>query len=178
MVAAAVVLREGSLIPGVRDSKQLTARQRNELYRVMTTEAVRWAVGIAGPREIEEWNILQATLQAMRRAVSSLVPLPDFLLVDGPSAVPTEIPQECIVHGDARCYSIAAASIVAKVTRDRLMVGYHEQYPQYNFADHKGYATPGHIQAIRKFGYCEIHRTTFKGVVDSSEPGEAGGGEM
>ena len=166
VVAAAVVVSEGSLIPGVRDSKQLTARQRDELYRVITSEAVSWAVGIVGPREIEQWNILQATLQAMRMAISSLVPPPDFLLVDGPSAVPTEIAQECVIHGDERCYSIAAASIVAKVTRDRLMLGYHQQYPQYNFAEHKGYATPGHIDAIRKFGYCEIHRTTFRGVVD------------
>ena len=151
-------------IQGVRDSKKLTARQRITLYGSITRHALSWGVGIVGPREIETCNILQASLKAMKEAVLRLVPTPDFLLIDGIIGLPIDIPQKAIKSGDALCYCIAAASILAKVTRDRLMVECHWRYPHYNFANHKGYPTREHREAIQKYGCCEIHRRTFKGV--------------
>ena len=164
VVAGAVITRPGDQIPGVRDSKLLTARERERLYQIITSRSLSWGVGIVGPREIEKYNILQATLRAMKAAVLSLDPAPDFLLIDGINLIPINLPQRAIKKGDASCYSIAAASIVAKVTRDRLMMEYHRRYPLYNFARHKGYPTWAHREAIRRHGCCEIHRRTFRGV--------------
>jgi ribonuclease HII len=164
VVAAAVIIHPEGTIPGVQDSKKLTPVQREELYQVITSRAVSWGVGIVGPRQIERDNILQATLRAMKEAVLLLNPLPDFLLIDGISPIPITIPQRCIKRGDSLCFTISAASILAKVTRDRLMMKYHGIYPQYNFANHKGYATKEHREAIRRYGCCEIHRRTFNGV--------------
>jgi len=171
VVAGAVITRPGEKIPGVRDSKLLTPRQRERLYQIITSHAISWGVGIVGPREIEEHNILQATLRAMKAAVLSLDPAPDFLLIDGINRIPIDLPQRAIKRGDATCFSIAAASIVAKVTRDRLMVEYHQLYPLYNFARHKGYPTRAHREAIRRYGCCEIHRRTFRGVKEHLEAG-------
>jgi ribonuclease HII len=174
VVAGAVIMRPGDEIPGVRDSKLLTPRQRERLYQDITSRALSWGVGIVGPREIEQYNILQATLRAMKAAVLSLDPSPDFLLIDGINRIPVDLPQQAIKKGDARCPCIAAASIVAKVTRDRLMMEYHEHYPVYNFARHKGYPTRTHREAIRQHGCCEIHRRTFKGVKEHLEAGDGG----
>ncbi len=174
VVAAAVIIRPGDEIPGVRDSKLLTPRQREQLYQTITGRALTWGVGIVGPREIEKHNILQATIRAMKEAVLSLDPSPDFLLIDGINPLPLDIPQQAIKKGDARCATIAAASIVAKVTRDRLMLEYHRIYPLYNFACHKGYPTREHREAIRRYGSCEIHRRTFKGVKEHLEAGNGG----
>jgi len=164
VVAAAVLLRPGEQIPGVRDSKKISPREREELYQIITSRALSWGVGVVGPREIEHDNILQATLAAMKEAVLALAPSPDFLLIDGISPIPIDIPQRAVKGGDDLILSISAASIVAKVTRDRLMLEYHHLYPHYNFARHKGYPTKEHREAIRKYGCCEIHRRTFKGV--------------
>jgi ribonuclease HII len=164
VVAAAVIITPGNEIPGVRDSKLLTPGKREQFYQIITARALSWGVGIVGPRDIEKHNILQATIRAMKEAVLSLDPSPDFLLIDGINPLPLDIPQQTVKKGDARCPSIAAASIVAKVTRDRLMLEYHRAYPLYNFACHKGYPTKKHREAIRRYGCCEIHRRTFKGV--------------
>jgi len=174
VVAGAVITRPGDKIPGVRDSKLLTPRQRERLYQIITSRALSWGVGIVGPREIEKHNILQATLRAMKQAVLSLDPSPDFLLIDGINLIPLDLPQRAIKRGDACCPSIAAASIVAKVTRDRLMMEYHRVYPLYNFARHKGYPTRAHREAIRQYGCCEIHRRTFRGVKEHLEAGDEG----
>jgi len=174
VVAGAGITRPGGKIPGVRDSKLLTPRQRERLYQIITSRALSWGVGIVGPREIEKHNILQATLRAMKQAVLSLDPSPDFLLIDGINLIPLDLPQRAIKRGDACCPSIAAASIVAKVTRDRLMMEYHRVYPLYNFARHKGYPTRAHREAIRQYGCCEIHRRTFRGVKEHLEAGDEG----
>jgi ribonuclease HII len=174
VVAGAVIIRPGDVIPGVRDSKLLTPGQREKLYQIITSRALSWGVGIVGPREIERHNILQATLRAMKAAVLSLDPPPDFLLIDGINPVPIDLPQRPIIRGDACCPCIAAASIIAKVTRDRLMMEYHRAYPLYNFARHKGYPTRAHREAIRTYGCCEIHRRTFKGVKEHLEAGNGG----
>ena len=171
VVAAAVIINAGDEIPGVRDSKLLTPRQREHVYPIITARALAWGVGIVGPRDIEKHNILQATIRAMKEAVLSLDPSPDFLLIDGINPLPLDIPQQAVKQGDARCHSIAAASIVAKITRDRLMLEYHRVYPLYNFAGHKGYPTREHREAIRRYGCCEIHRRTFKGVKEHLEAG-------
>jgi len=171
VVAGAVITRPGDTIPGVRDSKLLTPRERERLYQIITSRALSWGVGIVGPREIEKFNILQATLRAMKAAVLNLDPAPDFLLIDGINHIPIDLPQRAIKRGDACCFSIAAASIVAKVTRDRLMMEYHRVYPLYNFDRHKGYPTRAHREAIRQYGCCEIHRRTFRGVKEHLEAG-------
>jgi len=171
VVAAAVIIKAEDEIPGVRDSKLLTPRQREQLYHIITARALTWGVGIVGPREIEKHNILQATIRAMREAVLSLDPSPDYLLIDGINPLPLDIPQRAVKKGDTRFPTIAAASIVAKVTRDRLMLEYHRVYPRYNFACHKGYPTREHREAIRRYGCCEIHRRTFKGVKEHLEAG-------
>lgn len=171
VVAGAVILKPGDAIPGIRDSKLLSPRQREKLYQIITSRALSWRVGVVGPREIERHNILQATLRAMREAVLSLDPAPDYLLIDGINPIPLDIPQQVITRGDACCPCIAAASIIAKVTRDRLMLEYHRAYPLYNFARHKGYPTRAHREAIRTYGCCEIHRRTFKGVKEHLETG-------
>jgi len=164
VVAAAVILPEGLELPGVNDSKQLSPSRRDELFDVIQAVAVAVGVGIADPGAIDRLNILQATLAAMGQAIAGLSTSPDFLLVDGISSVPLTIPQQTIKQGDARSLSIAAASIVAKVTRDRLMVEYDRLYPGYGFAGHKGYGSAAHRAAIERLGPCPIHRRTFRGV--------------
>ena len=165
VVAAAVVLNPERYIPRICDSKTVTALERDRLYQRITREAICWAVVGVEPEEIDRINIHQAGLRAMQRAVMSCTPYPDIVLVDGGKAfrVP-ELPmaQRCVVHGDARCTAIAAASIVAKVTRDRAMLELHGQDPRYGFDRHKGYATKDHLDAVSKFGYSEAHRRSFR----------------
>jgi len=162
VMAGVVVLDPAHRIAGVRDSKQLTARQREDLYDEITARAVAWAVGRAEAGEIDACNIRQASFLAMRRAIFALVPLPDFLLVDAFLIPGVPIPQRPIVHGDALCASIAAASIVAKVTRDRLMLDLHAADPRYGYDRHKGYATAEHLAAVARFGYSPQHRRSFR----------------
>lgn len=161
VVAAAVMFPPGTRIRGVRDSKLLSASEREELFETIISRAVAYGVGIADHQVIDAINILQATYCAMRDAVSKLSIAPEYILVDGNRCCDLGAPLETIVDGDDRCFSVAAASIIAKVTRDRLMVEYDKQYPGYGFAKHKGYATAEHRDAIRRLGLCEIHRRSF-----------------
>ena len=164
VVAAAVVLPERGKWPGIDDSKKLTAGQRETAFLLLQKKAAAVGVGIIEAQEIDRLNILRASLKAMQLAVENLSLAPDYLLIDGIHPLPLSLPQRAIPKGDGRCLSIAAASIVAKVTRDRLMIAYHDQYPQYNFARHKGYGTKEHLQAIRKYGCCPLHRQSFKTI--------------
>ena len=161
VVAGAVILPKDCNILYINDSKQLSEKKREELYDVITKEAVAWAVGYASPERIDEINILQATYEAMREAIGKLSPAPDLLLNDAVTIPEVVIPQVPIIKGDAKSVSIAAASIVAKVTRDRLMEEYDKEYPEYGFAKHKGYGTAAHIAALKEFGPTPIHRRTF-----------------
>jgi ribonuclease HII len=164
VVAAAVILHPGQTIPGVTDSKKLSERQREKLYPIIMTEARGVGIGICDHEEIDHMNILRASLEAMRRAVMALPAAADFLLVDGSFTVPLEIPQQAVIKGDSLSLSIAAASIIAKVTRDRLMVEFDALYPGYGFAGHKGYPSASHRAAIASLGPCPIHRKSFRGV--------------
>jgi ribonuclease HII len=164
VVAAAVILPAGLIIPGVDDSKKLTAAQREQLFVVIHREAISVGVGIGDHDMVDRINILQATLTAMRQAVSQLTPIPDFLLIDGISGIPMNIPQRTVKKGDSLSISIAAASIIAKVTRDRMMVEFDAVYPGYGFAEHKGYGAASHLAAIAQLGPSPIHRKTFGGV--------------
>ncbi len=166
VVAAAVVLPEGLLIPGLTDSKQVAEEARDRLFDLVREQAVCFGVGIAGERLIDEVNILQATIIAMERALQALDPKPDYLLLDALTLPRVAIPQNPLIKGDCRSHSIAAASILAKVTRDRLMLELHERYPQYNFRKHKGYGTREHLLLLRKHGPCEAHRKTFHPVCE------------
>ena len=162
VVAAAVILDPDRYIPGVCDSKMITAAERERLYAVITRKALAWSVASAPAGEIDEINIHRASLQAMRQAVGQLAPLPDAVLVDGFRIPDLAIPQRGIVKGDRRCAAIAAASIVAKVTRDRLMQALDAQDPRYGFARHKGYATAEHLEAVARYGYSAVHRRSFR----------------
>lgn len=162
VLAAVVVLDPRRRVPGLRDSKQLSEAQRERLYQVITRRACAWAVSGAEPAEIDAVNIHRASLGAMRRAVLSLVPLPDFVLVDAFSIPDLPMAQRGVLHGDAVCASIAAASIVAKVTRDRLMRELHSADPRYGFDRHKGYATAEHLAAVARYGYSAAHRRSFR----------------
>lgn len=164
VVAAAVVMSPTVDVAGVRDSKTLTARQREELARRIEAAAVSIGVGVVDATEIDRMNVLRATLEAMRRAVNALHVKPDFLLVDARTVPGVAIPQRAIVDGDALSYSIAAASIVAKVRRDAMMRQWHEQYPQYGFDRNMGYGTREHLQALARFGPCPLHRRSFAPV--------------
>jgi ribonuclease HII len=164
VVSAAVILPPTLSISGVDDSKKLSVKNRLRLYEEIYSHAVSVGIGIIDAAEIDRINILRAALMAMAMAVENLSPQPECLLIDGPFQISTRLPQQPITGGDALSVSIAAASIVAKVTRDRLMESYAEYYPQFGFSQHKGYPTPAHKAAIRKFGFCPIHRRTFKGV--------------
>jgi ribonuclease HII len=162
VVAAAVVLPRKFSHETLNDSKQLTAAHRDELFVFLTNHpGIRYGVGIGSVELIDKINILQATYWAMLEALSQLNPQPDHALVDGLRVPSIKIPQTAIVEGDAKSYSIAAASVIAKVTRDRMMREMHAQYPQYNFAQHKGYATPEHLELLQKHGACPIHRKSF-----------------
>lgn len=166
VIAAAVILPPDCQITGLRDSKQLTPRQRSHLSDEIHREAIAIGVGRADPPAIARLNILQATLIAMQEAVTNLSPCPDYLLVDGLDLPKTAIIGEAIPKGDTLSVSIAAASIIAKTTRDALMVEFGETYPNYGFPKHKGYPTPQHRAAIAEFGASEIHRHTFKLLAD------------
>lgn len=159
--AAAVILPRGLDIPGLDDSKKLSDRRRRELYDVITGAAAAYAIALVDQERIDEINILQATFRAMEEAVSKLSPQPDLALVDGNREPALSMPCETIVGGDGKCASIAAASILAKVTRDRLMEELDRQYPEYGFAVHKGYGTRRHYEALRQYGPCPIHRRSF-----------------
>lgn len=159
--AAAVILPPDIQIEGLNDSKKLTDKKRRALYDVIVEQAVSYGIAFADEQEIDEINILQATFLAMRRAFEKLTVTPDIALIDGNRAPGLSCREHTIVHGDALSVSIAAASILAKVTRDRLMEEYDAQYPQYGFAVHKGYGTQRHYAALREFGACPIHRQTF-----------------
>ena len=174
VVAAAVILHEEFLIPGVTDSKQLSEAERERLYGVIVRDAVAYGIGIADERTIEEINILQATIVAMERALASIAPPPDYLLLDAITLPRTNIPQKPLIKGDVRSHSIAAASILAKVTRDRLMLKLHEEFPQYNFRRHKGYGTKEHCELIRKHGPCRAHRRSFAPVAEMLKDGADG----
>jgi ribonuclease HII len=164
VVAAAVILPPEGIGHTLFDSKQIPAKKREALYEAVFSKALGVGIGILGQEEIDRINILQASLEAMALAVRSLPVTPDFLLIDGPHGLAIPIPQKTIPKGDRLSDSIAAASIIAKVTRDRLMIEYDGKYPQYNFAKHKGYGTEEHRAAIEKFGICELHRKSFRGV--------------
>ena len=164
VVAAAVILPENCRISGLADSKSLTPEVRAELDREIRAAALAVAVRELGARQIESLGILKAALRAMAQAVAALNPTPQLVLVDGNQPLPLTFPQQPVIKGDALCPSISAASIVAKVYRDTLMERLHQRYPQYNFARHKGYATAEHLEALRCWGPCDLHRRTFRGV--------------
>jgi len=159
--AAAVILPRGLEIPELNDSKKLTEKKREKLYEIITEKAISYGIAFADHNEIDSLNILNATFTAMNRAISQLDPPPALALIDGNTVKGIEYPAEAIVGGDGKCASIAAASILAKVTRDRFMVEMAEKYPQYGFERHKGYGTKLHYQALREYGASPIHRKTF-----------------
>ena len=163
VVAGAVILPQDCDILYINDSKKLTEKKREELYDIIADKAVAWAVGYASCERIDEINILQATYEAMRQAISNLKQKPDILLNDAVTIPDVDIKQVPIIKGDAKSISIGAASIMAKVTRDRLMVKYDEVFPGYGFASNKGYGSAAHIEAIKKLGPCPIHRRSFIG---------------
>ncbi|MBR5721756.1 MAG: ribonuclease HII [Clostridia bacterium] len=159
--AAAVILPKNAELKGVDDSKKLSPKKREELYGVITSQAVSWCAAFASPEEIDRLNILKATFLAMKRAVESLDPAPEFALVDGNRCEGLGVPFECIVKGDSKSLSIASASIIAKVTRDRYMSELAKRYPMYALDEHKGYPTEKHYEKIREYGICDIYRKTF-----------------
>ncbi len=161
VVAAAVILPDDIELPGVNDSKKITEKKREMLFDFVKEHALAWGIGEASQTEIDEINILQATFVAMHRAVDALQISADFALVDGNRIRGLDIPSECIIGGDGKVLSIAAASILAKVTRDRYMRKMAQQYPQYGFEMHKGYGTRAHYAAIEQYGICPLHRKTF-----------------
>jgi ribonuclease HII len=162
VVASAVVLDPERYIPRICDSKTVTALERDRLYERITREAICWSVVGVDPGEIDRINIHQASLRAMQRAVLALAPLPDMVLVDAFRIPDVPMAQRGVVHGDTRCTAIAAASIVAKVTRDRAMLELHGRDPRYGFDRHKGYATRDHLAAMSRFGYSAAHRRSFR----------------
>jgi len=164
VVAAAVILPAGAVLPGLKDSKRLTPAQREALDQQIRVQALALSIRELGPRQIERWGILAASLKAMALAVQDLAPAPEMVLIDGHLPLPLAFPQQPVIKGDDLCPSISAASILAKVHRDALMAACHRRYPQYNFAAHKGYATAEHLEALRCWGPCPLHRRTFKGV--------------
>ncbi|HHV61881.1 MAG TPA: ribonuclease HII [Firmicutes bacterium] len=170
VVAAAVILPRGIEIPYLNDSKKLSPKRREALYEIIEGSAVAVGVGIVSHDIIDRINILQATFLAMREAIRKLSVRPDYILVDGRDIPGCTLPQKGIVGGDGRCSCIAAASIIAKVTRDRIMIDLDKRYPQYGFARHKGYGTKEHIDALRAYGPCPFHRMSFSLVHKYSNP--------
>lgn len=159
--AAAVILPRGLCIPGLNDSKKLTEKKREALYDVICSSAVSYGIAFATVEEIEEVNILNAAMLAMNRAIEKLSVQPTLALIDGNRNSAIKVASRCVVKGDAKCADIAAASVLAKVTRDRYMLEMAEKYPQYKFEKHKGYGTKDHYAALREYGPCEIHRPSF-----------------
>lgn len=164
VAAAAVIFPAETVLQGIKDSKAMTEKARDEAFSLIIQKALAISVGVVSHRFIDETNILKASLEAMKRAVLSLGPAPEYLFVDGIHPVPVNIPQGCLKKGDQRCLSISAASVIAKVYRDRIMRSYHERFPEYGFHQNKGYGTKRHLQAIQRHGPCPIHRLSFKGV--------------
>lgn len=164
VVAAAVILPTRCRLLGINDSKQLSAKDREQVYTAILEQAVGVGVGSADVAEIDQLNILEATRLAMRRAVEKLAPLPDYVLIDAVVLPGFKVPTRPIIKGDSLSVSIAAASIIAKVTRDRLMARYHEIFPEYGFLSHKGYGTAEHLERLARHGPCSIHRRTFAPV--------------
>jgi len=162
VVAAAVIFPPDYINGEIRDSKKLTPRKRESLYTTIRNEAVSVGLGIVDAAAIDRMNILQAALSAMLIAVSNLSPQPDYILIDGIHTINTSIAQETIIGGDSLSLSVAAASIIAKVSRDQIMDRYHTLYPQYNFLKNKGYGTKEHREALKEYGRCKIHRRSFK----------------
>jgi len=162
VVAAAVIFPPYFFLPQIDDSKKLRPEMREVCYDMIFQSATAIGIGLVEVNEIDQLNIHQASFEAMRRAIASLSVLPQHLLVDGFSIPEVSIPQTAIVKGDQKCFTIASASILAKVTRDRMMLEYDKQYPMYGFARHKGYGTREHVKAILKYGPCEIHRKSFR----------------
>jgi len=169
VVAAAVILPEDGIGEKLFDSKKISSKRREALYEIILSKALGVGIGSVWQEEIDLINIFQATLKAMSLAVKNLPLLPDFILIDGNRGIDIPLPQKAIRKGDQLCQSISAASIVAKVTRDRIMDEFHRKFPQYNFASHKGYGTKEHLKAIEKYGVCELHRKTFRGVKEFLE---------
>ncbi len=169
VVAAAVIFQEKVNIPGIDDSKKLTAHKREELYKLITKQAKAWGIGMVDNEEIDELNILEASMKAMRCAVANLKMTPEIVLIDGNHSPETGYEERLIIDGDANCRSIAAASIIAKVTRDRIMVEMEGIFPGYGFAKHKGYGTSEHVEALCTLGPCAIHRFSFK-IVPARSP--------
>lgn len=168
--AAAVILPKGKVIDGVNDSKKLTEKKRDILFDVIKSESTAYGIGWASVEEIEEINILNAAMLAMKRAVEQLPTPADFAYIDGNKMPDLSIPCEAIVKGDARSMSVAAASILAKVSRDKLMIEYAKEYPQYHFEKHKGYGTVVHREAILEYGPCPIHRMSFlKKIINTKQ---------
>ena len=162
VVIAGVIMPQDSMIEGVNDSKKVSEKKREKLYDIILEEAISYSVAIVGQDVIDEINILNATKQGVTQIIDELDVKPDLILVDALEHINTRgIPYEPIIKGDAKCYNIAAASIIAKVTRDRIMREWDEIYPQYGFINHKGYGTAKHIAAIKEYGLCPIHRRSF-----------------
>lgn len=161
VVAAVVVFKAGTKIEGINDSKKLSEAKRDELFEIIKEEALDYGIGIVQKDEIDEYNILNATYMAMKKAVNCLKQKPDYLLVDAAHIPDVDIEQKSIIKGDSKSISIAAASILAKVTRDSIMYEYDKMYPEYGFASHKGYGTDQHYKAIREHGITSIHRRSF-----------------
>ena len=162
VVVASVIMPADSIIEGVNDSKKVSEKKREKLYDLILEEAISYGVGIIGQNEIDDINILNATKKGLTMSLKELDKKPDLIIVDALTHIDTlGIPYESIIKGDAKCYSISAASIIAKVTRDRIMREWDKVYPQYGFATHKGYGTAAHIKAIKEYGPCPLHRKTF-----------------
>lgn len=162
VVVASVIMPKDSMIEGVNDSKKISEKKREMLYDKIIEEAISYSVGIVDQKEIDRVNILNATKAGLTESIKGLKTKPDIILVDALTGIDTcGIPYMPIIKGDAKCYSIAAASIIAKVTRDRIMRQWHEVYPEYNFIQHKGYGTAAHIAAIKEYGLCPLHRLSF-----------------
>ncbi len=164
VVAAAVILPKDAVIAGINDSKKLSHKKREALFEIVKDKSLSYGLGIVEPEEIDRINILNATLKAMKMAVLELYPGPDALLIDGINRIEMNIPQQTITKGDSKCTSIACASILAKVTRDKIMEEYDKMYSRYNFSKHKGYPTKEHLELIKRYGTCKIHRKTFRGT--------------
>lgn len=169
VVASAVILPQRLILEGLKDSKQLSSTQRDNFFDAIKAHALAWSVGIVDPSEIDQINILKASLKAMKIAVEKLKIQPEHLLIDGPFGIELNIPQRPIIKGDALSHSISAASVVAKVTRDRMMSDYEGLYPSFKFSAHKGYGTRLHYDELQKNGPTAIHRMTFAGVRPTDE---------
>lgn len=161
VVSAAVILPDNYMLEGLNDSKKLSAKTRDRLFECLSQDVIGWGVGVCSPQEIDEINILNATFLSMERALAALEPAPDYLLIDALKLKRIKTEQKSIIKGDALSLSIAAASVLAKVIRDRVMLIYDKLYPEYGFAKHKGYGTKEHLTNINRYGLCPIHRKTF-----------------